>query len=226
MIDESDWHSTQNEDYLVLSKNRLNEAPLKWCNQFVDIINREFELHSKNGITSIKDIGCNVGHFARLLRDIKIPNLKYLGIDISETYLGIARVAFPELSFLNVDFSSKSLDLKELNSDITIISATFEHIYDYKIALSNMVESTRRLIVMRTFMGNEFKQEYCNKPGAVDSYLISQYKYQQIADVAASNGFRIEMEIDLATLGTPKIVCESPRVIRSQQVLVLTKVQP
>jgi ubiquinone/menaquinone biosynthesis C-methylase UbiE len=225
-MNQNDWHSTQNEEYLSLCRTRLTEPPLEWCKQFAKIIAKEFGTESKTGQVSIKDIGCNVGHFARLLRDIKIPNLKYLGIDISETYLGIARVAFPELSFLNVDFSSKSLDLKKLNSDITIISATFEHIYDYKIALSNMVESTRRLIVMRTFMGNEFKQEYCNKPGAVGSYLISQFKYQQIADVAASNGFRIEMEIDLATLGTPKIVCESPRIIRSQQVLVLTKVQP
>jgi len=161
-----------------------------------------------------------------VLSNTKIRNLEYLGIDISETYLGIARVAFPQLSFQNVDFSSKSVDLKELNSDITIISATFEHILDWKTALSNIIESTTTLIIMRTFIGNEFKQEYCNKPRAVDSYLIQQFKYQQIADVAASNGFRIEMEIDLATLGTPKIVCESPRIIRSQQVLVLAKVQP
>ncbi len=225
-MNQNDWHSTQNEDYLSLCKTRLTEPPLEWCNQFATIIDREFGTGRITDNVTIKDIRCNVGHFARVLSNIHIPKFKYLGIDISETYLEIARVSFPELSFLNVDFSSKSLDFKELNSDITIISATFEHIHDYKIALSNIVESMRRLIVIRTFIGNEFKQEYCSKPGAVDSYLISQFKYQQIADVAASNGFRIETEIDLATLGTPKIICESPRIIRFQQVLVLAKVQP
>ena len=123
----------------------------------------------------INDIGCNVGHFARNINELK-SDVDYRGIDISDVYLNIARQKFPELRFENQDFSSKELNREKFKCDISIISATLEHIQNYKHFLKNIFSSTQKLVLIRTFIGDESRKEYCQKENALKPYLIRQFK--------------------------------------------------
>jgi ubiquinone/menaquinone biosynthesis C-methylase UbiE len=210
-----DWHlETQNSDYLDVSEKRLTEPPLMWVNQFTEIINSKFETSQK---IRINDIGCNVGHFARNINELK-SNVDYRGIDISDVYLNIAKQKFPELRFENQDFSSKELNREKFKCDISIISATLEHIQNYKHFLKNIFSSTQKLVLIRTFIGDESRKEYCQKENALTPYLIRQFKKEQLVNQVFNKDWAVEFHEDKATESKWKNICAE---IRRKQIVIV-----
>jgi len=217
--DASDWHAlTQNDEYLKLSSQRLSEPPLIWVNQFTQIIN-DF-VGENNGKYVINDIGCNVGHFARNVELIN-ADIAYRGIDISKTYLEIAKHHFPKLDFFIEDFAQKELNIFQFESDISVVSATLEHIDDYEQFLSNIFKTTRQMVLIRTFIGETSEMDYCLKEGATQSYLIRQFVLSDLVNNNFNKDWLFEEIIDEATLSKPKVICNS--ITRSQQILKFVK---
>jgi SAM-dependent methyltransferase len=216
-----DWHlTTQNKDYLDLSIKRLNEPALIWVSQFTDIINSKIKSFDKP-VLKINDIGCNVGHFYRNVTEIK-SKVNYTGFDISRTYLDIAHNHFPEANFILEDVGSSKFDKTKYNCDISIISATLEHIEDFEVFLENVFESTNDLVLIRTFIGDESRKDYCLKPGATQSYLIRQFQLGELKDKSFNRSWNCEEIEDLATGGVQKQVCDG--IDRSQRILSFQKV--
>ncbi len=216
-----DWHlTTQNKDYLDLSIKRLNEPALIWVSQFTDIINSKIKSFDKP-VLKINDIGCNVGHFYRNVTEIK-SKVNYTGFDISRTYLDIAHNHFSEANFILEDVGSSKFDKTKYNCDISIISATLEHIEDFEVFLENVFESTNDLVLIRTFIGDESRKDYCLKPGATQSYLIRQFQLGELKDKSFNRSWNCEEIEDLATGGVQKQVCDG--IDRSQRILSFQKV--
>ena len=215
-----DWHlTTQNKDYLDLSIKRLNEPALIWVSQFTDIINSKLKSFEKPEL-KINDIGCNVGHFYRNINQIN-SEVYYTGFDISKTYLDIAHNHFPEGNFILEDVGSSKFDKNKYNCDVSIISATLEHIEDYEVFLENIFQSTNDLVLIRTFIGNESRKDYCLKPGANQSYLIRQFTLAELKSKPFNSSWKcLEIE-DLATGGVQKQVCDG--IDRSQRILCFQK---
>jgi 2-polyprenyl-3-methyl-5-hydroxy-6-metoxy-1,4-benzoquinol methylase len=217
--DASDWHAlTQNDEYLKLSSQRLSEPPLIWVNQFTQII-KDFVDENK-GKYVINDIGCNVGHFARNVELIN-SDIAYRGIDISKTYLEIAKHHFPNLDFYIEDFAQKELNISQFECDISVISATLEHIVDYEQFLSNIFKTTRQMVLIRTFIGETSEMDYCLKEGATQSYLIRQFVLSDLVTKDFNKDWLFEEIVDEATLSKPKVICNS--ITRSQQILKFVK---
>jgi SAM-dependent methyltransferase len=215
-----DWHlTTQNKDYLDLSIKRLDEPPLIWVSQFTDIINAKIKTINIP-ILKINDIGCNVGHFYRNISQIE-SRVNYTGFDISQTYLDIAHDHFPEANFILEDVGGSEFDKNKYNCDISIISATLEHIEHYEVFLENIFQSTNELVLIRTFIGNESRKDYCLKPGANQSYLIRQFKLAELKDKSFNSSWNCEEIQDLATGGVQKQVCDG--IDRSQIILCFQK---
>ena len=215
-----DWHlNTQNKDYLDLSIKRLNEPALIWVSQFTDIINSKIKSFDKP-VLRINDIGCNVGHFYRNINEIN-SKINYTGFDISQTYLDIAQNHFPEANFILEDVGSSKFDKTKYNCDISIISATLEHIEDYEVFLENIFQSTNNLVLIRTFIGNESRKDYCLKPGANQSYLIRQFKLSELKDKSFNSSWNCDEIEDKATGGVQKQVCDG--IDRSQRILCFQK---
>ena len=217
--DASDWHAlTQNDEYLKLSSQRLSEPPLIWVTQFTQLIN-DFVGENK-GKYVINDIGCNVGHFARNVELIN-ADIAYRGIDISKTYLEIAKHHFPKLDFFIEDFAQKELNISQFYCDISIVSATLEHIDDYEQFLRNIFKTTRQMVLIRTFIGETSEMDYCLKEGATQSYLIRQFVLSDLVNKGFNKDWLFEEIIDEATLSKPKVICNS--ITRSQQILKFVK---
>jgi 2-polyprenyl-3-methyl-5-hydroxy-6-metoxy-1,4-benzoquinol methylase len=217
--DAPDWHTqTQNAEYLTLSSQRLSEPTLIWVNQFTQIIN-DF-IGENKGKYVINDIGCNVGHFARNVELIN-ADIAYRGIDISKTYLEIAKHHFPKLDFFIEDFAQKELNIFQFESDISVVSATLEHIDDYEQFLSNIFKTTSQMVLIRTFIGETSEMDYCLKEGATQSYLIRQFVLSDLVNKNFNKDWLFEEIIDEATLSKPKVICNS--ITRSQQILKFVK---
>ena len=217
--DASDWHAlTQNDEYLKLSSQRLSEPSLVWVNQFTQIIN-DF-VGENEGKYVINDIGCNVGHFTRNVELIN-ANIAYRGIDISKTYLEIAKHHFPKLDFFIKDFAQKELNIHQFKCDISVISATLEHIDDYEQFLSNIFKTTSQMVLIRTFIGETSEMDYCLKVGAAQSYLIRQFVLPDLVNKGFNKDWLYEVIVDEATLGKPKVICNS--ITRRQKIIKYTK---
>jgi SAM-dependent methyltransferase len=217
--DASDWHAlTQNDEYLKLSSQRLSEPPLIWVNQFTQIIN-DFIGENKDKYV-INDIGCNVGHFARNVELIN-SDIAYRGIDISKTYLEIAKNHFPKLDFFIEDFARKELNISQFYCEISVVSATLEHIDDYEQFLSNIFKTTNQMVLIRTFVGETSEMDYCLKEGATQSYLIRQFALSDLVNKGFNKDWFFEEIIDEATFSKPKVICNS--ITRSQQILKFVK---
>jgi ubiquinone/menaquinone biosynthesis C-methylase UbiE len=217
--DASDWHAlTQNNEYLKLSSQRLSEPPLIWVNQFTQLINDFIGDHK--GRYVINDIGCNVGHFARNVELIN-ADISYIGIDISKTYLEIAKQHFPKLNFYVEDFAQKDLNISQFNCDISVVSATLEHIDKYEQFLENVFASTNQMVLIRTFLGEISEMDYCLKEGASSSYLIRQFVLPDLINKSYNKDWIFECLEDKATQSQPKIICNS--IIRTQQIMKFTK---
>jgi SAM-dependent methyltransferase len=219
--DNSDWHAlTQNDEYLKLSFQRLSEPPLIWVNQFTQIIN---DYIGKNkGKYVLNDIGCNVGHFARNMELIN-ADIAYRGIDISKTYLEIAKHHFPKLDFFVEDFAQKDLNIAQFESDISVISATLEHIDDYEQFLSNIFKTTSQLVLIRTFIGETSEMDYCLKEGATQSYLIRQFLLSDLVNKDFNRDWLFEEIIDEATLSKPKVTCNFDSIVRTTFIIKFVK---
>jgi len=193
----------------------LNEPTLIWVNQFTELINSNLNQLSLNKV-KLNDIGCNVGHFARNLNLIQ-TKVEYTGIDISKTYIDIARQHFPSLTFVKEDFSQDKLDLNKYFCDISIISATLEHIENYEIFMKNIFESTSNNVIIRTFIGESSKKDFCLKEGATNKYLVRQFAINDLVKKSFNKEWSYEILSDQATNSTTKVIC--PNVNRQQFVL-------
>jgi hypothetical protein len=120
------------------------------------------------------------------------------------------------------DVGSSEFDKNKYNCDISIISATLEHIEDYEMFLENIFQSTDHLVLIRTFIGNQSLKDYCLKPGANQSYLIRQFQLSDFKDKSFNDSWICEEIGDLATGGVQKQVCEG--IDRSQKILSFKKV--
>ena len=161
-----------------------------------------------------------MGHFARNVELIN-ADIAYRGVDISKTYLEIAKHHFPKLDFFVEDFAQKELNISQFNCDIFVVSATLEHIDDYEQFLSNIFKTTRQMVLIRTFIGKTSEMDYCLKEGATQSYLIRQFILSDLVNKSFHKDWLFEEIIDEATLSKPKVICNS--ITRSQQILKFFK---
>jgi hypothetical protein len=228
MNNSNDWHESQNDNYLNLSRTRLSQPKLKWVCQFTNIINSKFkEINGGSGCVDqsilLNDFGCNVGHFFRGIEDIKFP-INYLGYDISETYLEIAKNRFGSKYFENLDIASDSIVKIPREADISVISATLEHIENYEAALRNIFLNTRHLVLMRTFVGGFSLKESCRTEGAISEYIIRQFTFEDIVRIPVELGWSFVEEVDVATSGEIRMTCNSTSIPRQQAVLVFSRI--
>jgi hypothetical protein len=224
-LNSNEWSETQNEDYLALSEKRLLEPKLKWVKQFCAILNKEIKdsILCTTQAISLNDYGCNVGHFFRGLDEVSY-GIDYRGFDVSSIYLDIAKKTFGNKHFHMLDVSDSSSSNEYIfKCDISVISATLEHIEDYEAAVSNIFKHTSNLVIMRTFVGEFALKDICRTIGAKADYIIRQFTIEDLVRIPLELGWSYRQEVDIATMGVLKMTCNSTSIPRKQAVLVFFK---
>ena len=108
-------------------------------------------------------------------------------------------------------------------SDISVISATLEHILDYRAALKNILTHTNRLVVLRTFFGDRTHCSVAREKGASHDYLILEFSFSEIMGIFDELGFTTSIFRDQYTDSMPKYLSHeyvTKDIVRSQYVLV------
>lgn len=205
------FHKSQNKEYLELCVERTLGDKFDWVNQFLDILG--------NTVGTINDIGCNVGQFYKALGGKNKTN--YIGYDIESIYIEKAEELFPDGKFALLDINKERPRL----ADISISSATIEHCGPS--ALDNILSTTKKIAIIRTFLGIRHEEGYHQKKGS-EPYLIKQFSFKEIFRIFVKNGFKVKLEIDSHTKSLPYYIQneENPDkgIIRTQYIIIGEKV--
>ncbi len=96
----------------------------------------------RSGAQSVIEVGCGTGEFARLLRDLGIP--EYLGLDTNAARLAQARVNCPEYRFEVADVFLTN-HLRGENYDVAVMTGFLEFVRWDLVALE-LVRPHRRVL--------------------------------------------------------------------------------
>lgn len=189
-----DWHRTQDEEYLRLVTDRLGGPPLRWVAQIVDMV--AGEVGSGAPPVSVNDVGCNVGQLLKGFREVPgAPEVDYLGLDCSDTYLEVGRRWFPEATFGLLDVI---VERPPRDAEVSVCSATLEHCDDWRAALGHILASTRRAAYVRTFLSDRHEADWYEKVGS-EPYIIHAFTSEELTTVADAEDFELTLVDDEAT---------------------------
>ena len=187
-------HSSKTKNDLFLYEHRAKKIDLIWCEQIINYLEKKF-----NKKQSINDIGCMYGQlYKEILRRNLSSKYYYRGYDIDQNFINLGLKYFEDLkyklNFLDIERQTPT------KSDITICSATFEHLDKPEIALNNLFKSTKKCLILRTMVGSEnifFEQtskKYVDQP-----YNINQFNLYDLATIFLKKGFNFNCIQDRAT---------------------------
>jgi SAM-dependent methyltransferase len=103
------------------------------------------------GLSSILDVGCGNGVMFEMIRERRL-DLDYLGIDVTERLLQVARQLFPADAHR---FRQMSLyDLKKLRRkfDAVVCRHVLEHLPDYVPAVQHLYSCARKKLILVFFL--------------------------------------------------------------------------
>lgn len=208
------FQASQNDEYLQRCIDRAKTTCLDWCEQFLDLVAKECpDIISSH--YSINDIGCNLGQFFKSLKK-RNWSLDYRGYDIEKLYLDEAKKIFPELSVRLFELDITQQAPKE--ADISVVSATLEHLDFLSPGLDNILQSTRKLVVLRTFLGESGNKAIRMTPGAKTYYYVNQYSFCDVMSLFESHGFNAEIVRDRYTDSMPRYLNNG--LVRTQYVVI------
>jgi len=205
------FQTTQNNEYLGTISQRIENEYLTWCEQFLDII--AAQPGGKQSCT-LNDFGCCAGQFYKSLKR-RLLSIDYRGFDIEPAYLQIAAQFFPELAA-----SLHLLDVEKEpppQADITIVSATLEHLNDPFKAVARLLSATNHIFLARSFIGEVALEQWLQKPGASAPYRIRQFTQNEFAMTMEAQGFDVEFLDDRYTKSEPREI--APDIVRAQKVI-------
>jgi hypothetical protein len=194
------FQDSQNQEYLELCIDRVKNIELTWVEQALDIIFDSIN-SEEVGKLRLNDIGCNLGQFWKGLRKRTDSNIQYSGYDAEEIYLDHAKKIFPEISdkLFRLDITKE----RPPDSDITICSATLEHLDYLQPGFDNMLQTTKQMILLRTFLGQSPLKQIRIKEGAKTYYNIHQFSFSEIFLSLENNGFSSKVVRDRHTDSMP-----------------------
>ena len=205
---------------IALYEERAKNVDLIWCSQVISILEK-YNWNLKK--ISINDIGCNYG---QLYKELKRRNLQdkydYFGYDYDDNFMEIGKKNFPEIKekFIKLDIEKNTPKI----SEISICSATFEHLDNPFSTLKNILSTTSQLMILRTFVGSEnidFVQK--DKKIVENPYNINQFNLFDLSEIFFEYNFDFCCLKDEATKSLIYEVGKSTSVFRKFYIIIGNK---
>ena len=173
---------------IKLYKYRAKNTRLKWCKQIVSLLNL-FK------VKSLKDLGCN---YFQLYKEIKYQkmNIKYFGYDAEQVFIKLGLNFFPELKNNYVIGNVEDIRLK--TTDVTVISAMLEHSDKPKKILKNAINTTRKILIIRSYFGPTNKKAIHSK-GIKNPINFNQFSFKEIQKILKKKNYNCNYILDEST---------------------------
>jgi len=183
---------------LELYDERAKSLDLIWCKQVLNLMQADNCIDHTQKL-KINDIGCNYFQFYKEIKKNKLENaFDYFGYDIDQDFIDIGLKYFPNLhnkyDVLNIE------EILPRATEVSIISATLEHAENPYKLLANVLSTTSKKIILRTFIGNHEIIKLLDDPKFVQTpYYVNQFSLFKVANIFLENGFAPKLIQDIAT---------------------------
>lgn len=148
----------------------------------------------------VLDVGCNVGHYLTGIRK-KFPNLDYTGVDAYDSYIELASQAFANDS--NAKFEVKDIFrplYPDKPFDIVYCCNVLLHLPDFRIPVTNLLNSTKNVCFIRTLLGDNTNlvkspttEEYDADGNPLDYWYLNTWKRKYFIDFVKNLGCKVEI---------------------------------
>ena len=200
---------------IKLYKKRLNNVRLTWCQQVFEIVKKFNYTKPK-----INDLGCNYFQFYKEIKKNKYV-CNYFGYDIDKKFINLGLTKFPELKNKYKISNVQNTNLRK--SDISIISDTLEIIENPEKFIRNTIKSTKKNIILRTFLSCDEKVQIIkNKKFVNVPYFVNCFSFNMIIEHFIKNNFFPQIYPDLAT-NSSEMNEVFPNIKRRFFIIVFTK---
>ena len=194
-----------------------------WCTQLVDLLERpDAGLGAR---FSLNDFGCQYFQVYKELLSRPHLSIDYFGYDIEKQYMNIGLQIFPELQL-----SCKVTDVAQgggiREADVSVISATLEHIDDFRSVIDVLANKSRKMVVIRSFFGGRYLEDFAQKSLANAPYPIRQFVLEDLLYPAFAE-WKVEVVRDRHTDSMPIVkFFESGPIARTAYFVVLRRDSP
>ncbi len=173
---------------IKLYKYRAKNTRLKWCKQIISLLNL-FK------VKTLKDLGCN---YFQLYKEIKYQKkkIKYFGYDAERIFIRLGLNFFPELKNSYKIGNVENIKLK--TTDVTVISAMLEHSDKPKKILKNAINTTKKILIIRSYFGPINKKTIHSK-GTKNPINFNQFSFKEMQKILEKKGFICNYILDVST---------------------------
>ncbi len=211
-------NSNTKKSDLDIYKYRIEKENLIWVNQVTQILKNQFSKKKYK----INDLGCNLFQLYKGLKKKKLTKkFDYNGYDHDKTYINTGLKYFPELKK-----KYKIINLEKnipMQTDISVISATLEHLNNPDKGLDNILKSTKKTILIRSFFGQKKITKLFKDKNFVDNpYYINQFTFPWLKNKLKNQKFKLtQIKKDQATKG--KMIKIYPNIKRKFYIIIANK---
>lgn len=205
LVSKTHTSETVGSKQLDLYKHRSKKIRLIWCRAVCDIIDN-FD------IQKINDLGCN---YFQLFKEMYLRKSKYdyFGYDLDQKFINIGLDYLAKLKSFNKNKKNEKIQINNLsfnykisniekdnfrNCDCTVLSAVLEHVDRTNIILKKVFKTTKKLIILRTFVDLK-AQEAIQIKSVKKPYNIRKFSFNFLKKIFLKNGFNLHFILDEAT---------------------------
>ena len=103
------------------------------------------------------------------------------------------------------------------------MSATLEHLDNYRTALRYLLSVTEKFCLLRTFLAETTRKDDVHQVGAPASYPVYEFSSDELRQIFSEEGFDIETGTDRYTGSQPKDISSDlveANIVRTQFVIM------
>lgn len=168
--------------------------------------------HVQPGDTLL-DAGCGSGYFWHSLRSRGIE-VEYVGIDGSETLIGIGREEMPAHGMAPEQLRVVRLEDLAGEADHVVCINVLSNLDNYHRPLERLLHVARKTLVLRESCKDEAEYKYVRDPyldeGADLKVHVNAYPTEELMEFVRDHGFDVRYVEDRRTQGEPEMVIDHP----------------
>jgi ubiquinone/menaquinone biosynthesis C-methylase UbiE len=94
---------------------------------------------------TVLEVGCGGGYNSELI-EMRLPDVRYLGIDLSAAMVSVAKEHYPNRGF--VEGSAYDLPVANASHDVVVDGVALIHMPDWRVALAEYARAAGRFVVL------------------------------------------------------------------------------
>jgi SAM-dependent methyltransferase len=192
------WEKRPKTEPTLIDRAQGKLPPMESTKQLAKLVSQVYQPGMR-----VLDVGCNVGHYLRGLREID-GNLIYKGVDAYVQYIDSAKEIFAKDR--NASFEVKDIFQSLFPHDpydITYCCNVLLHLPDFRAPVRNLLASTRSVLFIRLLLGDNttivkraVAETFDDSGNPLDFVYQNTWQREYFSEFVRQQGWNVELIAD------------------------------